>query len=316
MFSNITRRSFLALTGSAAVANSAFSQVAAAGAEPIIDIHQHQGYQGRSRQQFIAHQRAMGVSMTVILPSARAFDRQADGSRLDPERAKSAGNENAVALVARNQREFVRFANELPTISQGLKTIEQNLQSGAVGIGESKFEIDCDSPHIERLAELAQSFRVPLLMHFQHGKYNKQIQNFHKILKKFPRVNFVGHAQTWWGNIDRNHDQTVMYPKGKVTAGGITDRLLGEFPNMYGDFSAGSGNNALMRDEEHARGFLQRHQDRLMFGSDCSDTVGHGPRCIGSRTIAAIRKLAGSKQIERKLLYENARQLLKLKSPT
>ena len=34
----------------------------------------------------------------------------------------------------------------------------------------------------------------------------------------------------------------------------ITDRLLSDYPNMYGDMSAGSGLNALLRDEEHARG--------------------------------------------------------------
>ena len=94
-------------------------------------------------------------------------------------------------------------------------------------------------------------------------------------------MNFIGHAQTWWGNIDKNHDQKVMYPKGRVTPGGLTDRLLSEHPNMFGDHSAGSGNNALIRDEEHTRGFLERHQDKLMFGSDCNDLIGRGPGCSG-----------------------------------
>ena len=79
---------------------------------------------------------------------------------------------------------------------------------------------------------------------------------------------------------------------------------------MFGDHSAGSGNNALIRDEDHARGFLERHQDKLMFGSDCNDLIGRGPGCTGSRTIAAIRKLAVSKEIERKILYGNAKRLL------
>ena len=315
MSSSITRRHFLAVSGSITVAGSATTQAAPSDAEPIIDIHQHQGYKGRTREQFLAHQRMMGVSTTVILPSARAFDRREDGSRLNPDRAKNGSNGNAHTLATEHPAEFVRFANELPTLAAGLKTIEQNLRSGAIGIGESKFEINCDSPHIERLAELAQTFKVPILMHFQHGKYNQKMHQFHRILKKYPKVNFIGHAQTWWGNIDRNHQQTVMYPKGKVTPGGITDRLLGEYPNVYGDLSAGSGNNSLKRDEEQTRGFLQRHQDKLLFGSDCNDTVGSGPRCVGARTIGLIRKLSPSKGIERKILYENARRLLKLNPP-
>jgi hypothetical protein len=55
------------------------------------------------------------------------------------------------------------------------------------------------------------------------------------MLERFPKVNFIGHAQTWWGNIDRNHQQAVMYPKGPVTPGGITDRLLADYPNAFGD---------------------------------------------------------------------------------
>jgi predicted TIM-barrel fold metal-dependent hydrolase len=81
---------------------------------------------------------------------------------------------------------------------------------------------------------------------------------------------------------------------------------------MYADLSAGSGNNSMIRDEKHARGFLERHQDKVMFGSDCNDTIGRGPGCTGARTIAAVRRLAASKEIERKILHGNAKRLLGL----
>ena len=71
-------------------------------AEPIIDIHQHQGYKGRHDGAIArVHQRAMGVTTTVILPSARAFDRLEDGSWKDPERQRVANNAAAVQLGAR-----------------------------------------------------------------------------------------------------------------------------------------------------------------------------------------------------------------------
>src|SRR5205814_7615372 len=152
---------------------------------------------------------------------------------------------------------------------------------------------------------------VPVLMHFQHEAYNLGFERFHKMLEKFPTVNFIGHAQTWWGNIDKNHQQAVMYPKGPVTPGGMTDRLLADYPNAYGDLSAGSGLNALLRDENNARDFLKRHQDKLLYGSDCNDREGSGPKCQGSQTIAAIRGLSPDKSIERKLLYNNAKKLLR-----
>jgi predicted TIM-barrel fold metal-dependent hydrolase len=104
-----------------------------------------------------------------------------------------------------------------------------------------------------------------------------------------------------------------MYPKGKVTPGGITDRLLSDYANVYADLSAGSGLNALQRDEDHARAFLSRHRNKLMFGSDCSDSVGAGPACSGSQCIAVVRRLAASADLERDILYNNAFRLLKLK---
>jgi len=103
-----------------------------------------------------------------------------------------------------------------------------------------------------------------------------------------------------------------MYPKTPVTRGGITDRLLSDFPNLYGDLSAGSGLNSMLRDEEHARQFLARHQDKLLFGSDCSDTAGQGDKCLGARILAAIRRLAPDQAAVRKILSGNASRLLKL----
>ena len=152
-------------------------------------------------------------------------------------------------------------------------------------------------------------------MHFQHGVYNTDIQNFHRTLEKFPRVNFIGHAQTWWGNVDAKHEQKVLYPTGPVTPGGITDRLLADYPNIFGDHSAGSGLNFLVRDPEFAAGFIARHQDKLVFGSDCDDVLGRGPGCTGAQLLENIRKLAPNKQAERKILYGNARKLLKLQGP-
>ena len=97
-----------------------------------------------------------------------------------------------------------------------------------------------------------------------------------------------------------------------VTAGGLTDRLLSDDPNMFGDTSAGSGLNALTRDPDHAREFLARQQDKLLFGSDCDDTIGEGAKCQGAQILAALRELSPNKAVERKILYGNANKLLRL----
>ena len=274
----------------------------AAKPEPIIDIHQHTNYSFRTDDQLLAHQRAMGVTQTILLPAGSLYGLEANCT----------GNQAVYDFALDHPREFVFFANEVAGLPGARAEIEKWLKQGALGIGEQKFHVDCDSPGIEQIAEIAQSFNVPILLHFQHEVYNLHIERMHKTLEKFPRVKFIGHAQTWWSNIDAKSDQKTMYPLGKVTPGGITDRLLTDYPNMHGDLSAGSGLNALNRDKDFARDFLQRHQDKLIYGSDCNDAIGRGPGCQGARTIATIRELAPTKAIERKLLYENAKKMFRL----
>jgi uncharacterized protein len=290
----LSRRTFLGIAGTCW----------AAGADTIIDIHQHTVYGKRDGEQLVLHQRAMGVSKTVLLPV---------GTRegLVPG---TGGNQSAVDLARRHPGEYVFFANAVPGTPNARSQIEKYLKIGAIGIGEQKYKFACDSPPMQQIFEIAQDHQISVILHFQHDAFNTGIERFYKMVEKYPKAKFIGHAQTWWGNIDRNHQQAVMYPKGKVTPGGITDRLLSDYANVYADLSAGSGLNALLRDEDHARAFLARHQEKLMFGSDCSDSVGTGPACSGSRCIAALKRLAPSKDILQNIFCANAIRILKLKT--
>ena len=308
----LTRRKFLTVAGvgllqhacggpGAKQAERAVEQTAF-GAYPIIDLHQHTPYSGRPAEELVAHQRKMGISKTVMLPAGRKYGLAADAG----------GNQVVYPFVQEHADQYVFFANELPDIPETRDVLEKYLKMGAIGIGEQKFPVDCDSEHIQLVASIAQEYDVPVLLHFQHGKYNFHIERFHKILEQFPKVNFIGHAQTWWGNIDKNHDQTVMYPKTTVMPGGISDRYLSDYPNMYGDLSAGSGQNSMTRDEEQAKGFIKRHQDKLIFGSDCSDSIGEGPDCLGANTIVILRRLAPDETALKKILHDNAKKVMRI----
>jgi predicted TIM-barrel fold metal-dependent hydrolase len=321
MTCRISRRAFLAASTAAVITHRALAvepatttRASTTPVEPIIDIHQHTNYSGRTDEQLLAHQRRMGVTQTILLPAGTAVDRPSThGGKSNGLAAKCFGFDSTIAIVKARPAEYLTFANEVPDLPGAPREIARQLKLGAIGIGEQKFNIDCDSDEMQALFELAAEHRAPILMHFQHEMYNKHFERFGKMLEKYPKTTFIGHAQTFWANIDKDHaDQKVLYPKTKVTPGGWTDQYLREYSNLYADLSAGSGLNSLMRDEDAARGFLERHQDKVLYGSDCNDIAGTGATCSGFQCIVAVKRLASSKAVERKILYENSKKLFGL----
>lgn len=315
----LSRRKFLGATG-LLLAGSALPVPGFGAVDPelVIDIHQHTDYSGRDNKYLLAHQQAMGVTTTILLPAGRdALTPSTHNGISNGLQAKATGNRVCFEFAKQHPDKFLFAANEVPDLPDAVQEIEKYLKLGAVVVGELKFGVECDSAEMQKIYQLAQHYNVPVLMHWQYQMYNYGFERFHTMLKKYPKVNFIGHAQSWWANIDKSHnDQTVLYPKTKVTPGGLTDRLLADYHNMFGDFSAGSGLNSMTRDEDRAREFLVRHQDKLLFGSDCSDPSSSdsaaGAVCQGKLTIAEIRKLSSTKKIERKILYENAKKLFRI----
>ena len=327
----LSRREFL-LSASAALVTTRLAAAAelaapAAVAEPIIDIHQHTNYGGlrdpayrqigpaRTHAQLRAHQLGLGVTTTILLPAGRElFGPSTIKGRANGLEGTVSANEDNLALARAYPNEFAFGANEVPDLPDAPAVIEKYLKLGAVLIGEQKFGVECDSPAMQKLYQLAEAYRVPILMHWQVGSYNQGFDRFHTMLKKYPNVNFIGHAQTWWANIDAkcDNDPRRLYPTTKVTPGGLTDRYLSDYPNMFGDLSAGSGEGAFKRDPDHARDFLARHQDKLLYGSDCNDATGELAVCSGARQIAQVRKFCPDKTAERKMLYGNAKKLFRL----
>jgi predicted TIM-barrel fold metal-dependent hydrolase len=280
-----------------------------------IDIHQHVGYHDRDNPTLLSHQANMGIRKSILLPAGTPVNSPSTHNGVSNGlQAKCLGNEACYELAKQYPKRFLFGANEVPDLPTATKEIEKYLKLGAVVIGEQKFGVECDSPEMQRIYALAADYHVPVLMHWQYKMYNYGFERFYRILEKYPKTTFIGHAQTWWANIDKSYvdDDKNLYPKGKkIVPGGITDRYLSDYANMYGDLSAGSGLNALSRDEEHTVGFFQRHQDKLIYGSDCEDISGLVPTCQGAKTIALVRRLAPSKKIEHKLLYGNARKVFR-----
>jgi predicted TIM-barrel fold metal-dependent hydrolase len=308
-----TRREFLvaSLSGLASAVS-----VASQEDEPLLDLHQHSLYTGRTHAQLLAHQGVHAVTTSVLLP-IEGWVIAGGSSTATDWNLIVGGNRDCAQVEQENPGKFLRFASSDASLSRALDVIGGNLRRGAIGVGEMKYQVAVDSPEMHRVYKLAEEMRVPVLLHFEHDMYNTGFERFESVLKAYPNVNFIGHAQTWWGNMSADLNPLEMYPSGRVKRGGLTDRWLGDYPNVYGDLSAGSGLNAMTRDPDFARGFLERHGRRLVWGSDCDCRDGRGAgrrdgKCIAAGSLAALRNLVPDRAAFRQITFENGAKLLGL----
>ena len=122
--------------------------------------------------------------------------------------------------------------------------LTQAVKSGAKGFGELKFPVAADGPEMRRVYDLAAELNVPVLIHFQEvgqpaapGGYNTGIKRFGAILKAYPKTKFIGHADAFWANISADYHEQEAYPTGPIVPGGVSDKLLSDYPNLFADTS-------------------------------------------------------------------------------
>jgi len=304
----INRRQFIRSAGVASTA-SLLAQQSYEWGGPVLDIHLHLRPDGESN---FAHMEGSGVTRAVLLTRVQEVDR-------------------AKALAEKYRGRFMWFVSADVTKPEFTGLLTKAVKDGAPGLGEIKYQVQCDGPEMKRMYALAAELKVPIQIHFGdvpqasgNAVFNGGFRRFDTVLKAFPKTTFIAHADTFWANVSSDYAYDTAYPEGPIKAGGLSDRWLSDYPNLYGDMSANSCNNALNRDSEFMIGFLNRHQDKLMFGCDCSCSDGRGggqtnpsPRlhgkCIARETLAAIQRISRP-EVFRKIRWENGMKLLGLPS--
>ena len=302
-----TRREFMSGVVAGAVSVSTSCKDAAPLDRLLLDIHQHVLFANRPEQKLVLHQDVLGVATTVLLPG--------DGWM----HAQLAGNDECWTHLKAHPGGYVTFCNVDPKREDAQQVLQTHLEMGALGVGEQKFKLPADSPEMRRVYDVARDFEVPVLLHFG-GEYNTGLERFHKVLEAYPKVNFIGHTTGWWANISAV-GAPGGYPSGPVKPGGITDRLLSDYANIYGDLSANSGRNALSRDPDFASDFVLRLSQKLIWGSDCPCHDGQGSDyqkgyCIAQRSLARLEEYVANPRILQRITYDNGARLLKLKPPS
>ena len=245
---------------------------------------------------------------------------------LGPEFYPPQPNEDILEAAEKYPDRFIPFCNVHPyavnyTPNAPLEMLlEQYKEKGFKGVGEVTFNLSFFDPYMQNFFRAVEKVGMPMTFHLAHrlggcyGVYDEPgLPGLAETLERYPNLKMLGHSQTFWAEIsvlDCVYDR-AGYPKGPVKEGAVP-KLMRRFPNLYGDLSAGSGANALMRDEEYAIQFLTEFQDRLCFGMDvCLD-----PSDVNAKLVYFLLKLRDEKKISeeifRKVARENISKLLNL----
>src|SRR5262245_16129786 len=87
--------------------------------EPIMDIHQHLGYSGRTDEAFLAHQQAMGITRTTLLPAGRSVNSPSTHDGVSNGlQAKCLGNEACYQFAKAHRQHYLFGANEVPDLPE------------------------------------------------------------------------------------------------------------------------------------------------------------------------------------------------------
>jgi predicted TIM-barrel fold metal-dependent hydrolase len=310
----MNRREFLEGLAPALVLPSLLRQSSGADAwgSPVFDLHFHLRPQPASN---LAHLDGAGVTKANLLTR---------GSVL----------EQVKALQAAAPNRFIWFNSYDVAKPDAEQVLTQAVKDGAQGFGEMKFHVAADGPEFRRIYALAADLRVPILIHFQEVDHfpnegtwaTGYAKTFESVLKAYPKTTIIGHADAFWANVGADYHNDAAYPTGPIKRGGVTDRWLGDYANLFADMAANSGNNAISRDPEFTADFLRRHQDKLLFGSDCACADGHGGgvsqgnnpaasrmagKCVARETLTLLTR-STSPEVFRKIVWDNAHTLLRI----
>lgn len=187
--------------------------------------------------------------------------------------------------------------------------LERYKEKGARGFGEHKPGVEITDKRNLAIFAGCQSTELPVLIHLD-SRRNVDVPGLpglQSVLKMFPQAVFIGHATGFWNSISGGPNVSLSgYQKGKVEPGGALDRLMDEFPNLYGDLSAFSAYNAVSRDPDFGREFLIRRADRMLFGTDFLTPDQEIPQ------LDFYRRLDLPADVRQKIFRDNIRRILKL----
>ncbi len=283
----------------------------------FIDIHVHtrripgpprrpDGDTYETPQRLVERYDALGIEKAVLLPS------------VSPECTHvPQSNQEILELCESFPGRFIPFCNIDPrsiTNSPSApldRLVNWYKDHGYKGCGEVTANLAFTDPMVFNLFRHLEAADMPVTFHVApelgrfYGLYDQPgLPLLEQALQAFPKLKFFGHSQPFWAEMGRlrKPGDRYGYPAYPIEQEGAVPQLMRQYPNLYGDLSAGSGCKALTRDPEHAVRFMNEFQDRLFFGTDiCS------PR-TGTPLVDFLIELRDSEKISQSVFNKIARE--------
>jgi hypothetical protein len=243
----------------------------------LIDVHAHLGrlLPDQSEQMdaanLIAKCDAWGVDLACVLPLSE-----------HPEGGYLAADTEAILLACEHYPDRLipfclldpRFGNRPEPDFRYL--LEEYKARGCKGVGEFLPKLPFDDPRCLALYQQAGEVGLPVLFDLMDSPWHYGLRDepglpgLERALQLCPQTIFIGHGPTFWGEISGEVPVEYRwgYPPGPVGPGGAVPRLMRQYETLWADTSAGSGYNALTRDESFGLEFLEEFHQRLLFGID------------------------------------------------
>jgi len=280
---------------------------------PAVDFHTHigevksfsprlKGWVRVGVEDLLSYMGEQGVELAVVLSLPPDSD----------PHAKVVSNQKLLETVEPHAGRLAPFCCPNPLNARAASLFKRMVGEGCRGLGELKVQLRIDDPRVVKLLKAAESLGVPALVHIEEGplfNYCYGVDKLEDVLKLAPDLKLVVHGPGWWRHVSAEPG-TEAYPKGPVKGEGLVHRLLRRYDNLYADISASSGLNALARDPEHARRFLEEFQDRVVFGTDFPCLSEEGQFGTDGAHLRLIGSLQLPERAARKILRENAEKLL------
>jgi len=298
----------------------------------IIDIHAH-AYRIKcpfvtpfcTLEELLKEQERLGIDMSCVLPV------------VSPEMYIPQNTEDIIEMANKYPNRIIPFMNVDPRAltNSPFAKLEELLEfykaKGCVAVGEVMPNMELKDPKVQNLFRACEVANVPVTYDGSYdttgdfGIYDDPgLPQLEMTLQRYPNLIILGHGPVFWSEIakletpgeravmmDFYGNQMIMVNTTKIKEEGVMPKLLRRYKNLHCDLSDCTAYNALTRDLDYTKKFIEEFQDRMYFGTDL---------CFPGMEVPLIDTMKKWKETGfiteeayDKIMYKNAVRLLKLK---